>query len=121
MSMPVTTFQCDACDFSRWDSIAWGYRYYLLRGTKVPMRVNAGWCHSCNDLVAMEVLPTDQGEAELKSLVDAMQGEIDKHSAALAPKKRWWQRSPTKSARQSQLGYEIESARERLGAVDVFA
>ncbi len=47
MSMPVATYQCTACDFSGWDCVTWGYRYYQHGDLELPVHVALGWCHDC--------------------------------------------------------------------------
>jgi hypothetical protein len=114
MSMPVATYGCSACKFSRWDSIMWGYRYYLLGDTRIPMQVALGWCHTCADLTALEVLPTAQGEGELEEGLRMLQAALRDLIAARPPSKRWWPFQARKSLEQSNLEDEIESAEQRL-------
>ncbi len=114
MSMPVATYGCSACDFSRWDSIMWGYRYYLLGDTQVRMQVSMGWCHTCTDLTAMEVLPTAQGEVELEDGLRALQAALREVIAERSTTKRWWQLQARKSPEQTNLEDEIASAEQRL-------
>ncbi len=112
--MPVATYKCTACDFSRWDSMTWGYRYYLYGRVKVQMRVTIGWCLPCSDLVAMEVLPIARREAELRQQLAALRIELDKELSASPPRRRWWQLHATRNSTQARLESESQSADERL-------
>ncbi len=113
MSMPVATYQCTACELSCWDAGTWGYRYYVYEGAKLRLHAAMGWCPSCNDLSAVEVLPDAAGELLLQSKLQAFQAELDVIIAA-APKKRLWVFQPGKSTRQRCLEGEIELAAEHL-------
>ena len=44
MSMPVLTYGCTGCDLLAWDAQAWGYRFYMIDGKELKMRVAMGWC-----------------------------------------------------------------------------
>lgn len=113
MSMPVATYQCTACELSCWDAGTWGYRYYVYGETKLRLRVAMGWCPSCKDLNAVEVLPDAAGELLLQRKLQDFQAELDVIVAA-APKKRFWLFQPRKSTRQRCLEGEIESAAKGL-------
>lgn len=112
--MPVTTYQCTACDYSSWDAATWGYRYYLYGESKVRMAVTLGWCHLCNGLSAVEVLPTALGEAELQQQLDALGIALQKELTDSSPKRRWWQLHARKGIKQIRLESEIKSAEEDL-------
>lgn len=114
MSMPVATYKCTACDFSRWDAITWGYRYYLYGRIKVPMKVSPGWCQACNDLVAVEVLPTATREAELLKQFNAIEDQLNESYIYFPLRKRWWQCHARKTQQQLELESEIESGKARL-------
>lgn len=114
MSMPVVTYGCTACELSCWDAGTWGYRYYLYGETKVRMRVAIGWCHACADLGTIEVLPDADGELEHQRKLDAYQSELSEVLATDPPRKRWWQFSASKSSRQANLEYDVESAAKTL-------
>lgn len=114
MSMPVDSYGCTACDLHRWDSITWGYRYYLFGEAKVQMRVAVGWCFACNDLGAVEVLPSIEGESVRQQKLDTLQAGLLAELAANPPKKRWWHFGERKSGTQSKLEREIKSAEEAL-------
>lgn len=113
MSMPVATYQCTACELSCWDAGTWGYRYYVYGETKLRLRAAMGWCPSCMDLNAVEVLPDASGELLLQRKLQAFQAELDV-IIAVTPKKRFWLFQPRKSTRQRCLEGEIESAAESL-------
>lgn len=113
VSMPVATYKCTACDFSRWDSMTWGYRYYLYGKVKVPMRVTIGWCLPCSDLVAIEVLPTARREAELHEQLAILRTELDEILSEY-PRRRWWQHHATTNLKHAKLECEIKSVAERL-------
>lgn len=113
MSIPVATYKCTACDFSCWDAFTWGYRYYRYGEAEVRMQVARGWCGSCNDLAAIEALPTAAGEARIQQRLIALQLELDEaHSSA--PRKRWWQRRARKAPEQLRLESEVNSAMKEL-------
>jgi hypothetical protein len=114
MSMPVATYACSTCDFSRWDSATWGYRYYLLGDTRVRMQVTMGWCHACADLTAMEILPSAQVVEELEADLTVLQAALRDLIAARPPTKRWWPFPARKRPEQANLEEEIVSAQKRL-------
>lgn len=114
MSMPVVTYQCTACDLNRWSSVTWGYRYYLHGKTQLQMQVTMGWCHSCHNLTAIEVLPTLEQETALQSQLDTLRAALQATTTSPAPKKRWWQRRPRKSDEQYQLEFDISVVEEQL-------
>ena len=114
MSMPVATYRCTACDLSHLDLGTWGYRYYLYKEHKVPMRVAMGWCHACNDLGAVEVLPDVEGELKRLQKLEALQAELSEVLAAIPPQKRWWPFQARKSSKQASLEYSVESAAKAL-------
>ncbi|SDU21154.1 hypothetical protein SAMN05216296_2423 [Pseudomonas pohangensis] len=114
MSMPVATYKCSACDLSRWSSGTWGYRYYLHGESKLQMHVVMGWCKTCNDLQAIEVLPDAEGELKLKIKLEALQAELAKVLAATPPAKSWWPFRAKKISSQANLEYEIRAAEEQI-------
>ena len=114
MSMPVNTYGCTSCDLKRWDSITWGYRYYLYGESKARMRVAIGWCFDCNDLGAIEVLPSAEGESARQKKVDNLQAGLLAEIAKNLPKKSWWQFGESKSNTQLKFEREIKSAEEAL-------
>jgi hypothetical protein len=114
MSMPVATYQCTACDYSCWDAATWGYRYYLYGESRVRMAVTLGWCHLCNGLAAVEVLPTALGEAERQQQLDALRIALHEELTASPTKRRWWQLHARKGTKQIRLESEIKSAEEDL-------
>ena len=114
MSMPVATYRCSSCDFSRWSSGAWGYRYYVQGESKLQMHVKMGWCNTCNDLQAIEVLPDADGELKHHQELEALQGELTAILAATPPAKAWWPFRAKKSSAQANIEYAISSAEEKL-------
>ena len=114
MSMPVATYKCTACALSHWDSGTWGYRYYLYGERKVQMRVKTGWCHACNDLATVEVLPDAEGEQERQQKLATLQAELGEVLAANPPPKRWWPFRARKSTKQANLEHDVESATKAL-------
>jgi len=57
MSVETTQITCAKCSFTASDSVTWGYFSYELEdNTLVPAMRSLGWCHNCNDVVAIENL-----------------------------------------------------------------
>lgn len=114
MSMPVSTYRCTACDLNRWSSGTWGYRYYVYGESKLQMHVAMGWCNSCNDLQAIEVLPDTEGELKRKNKLDTLQAELTEIIAAIPAAKTWWPFRAKRGHAQANLEYQISSAEEKL-------
>lgn len=114
MSIPVATYKCTACNFSCWNAFTWGYRYYLYGGTQVRMQVARGWCNACDDLCAIEELPTAAGEAEIRQRLIALQEELEKALGAAPRRRFWWQRIARATPQQASLQSEINSAKSEL-------
>lgn len=114
MSLPVATYKCTACQLNCREPVTWGYRYYLCATIKVSMSVTTGWCHCCDGIAAIEVLPTAIREAELQKEVEVMQMRLNEEHIAPISKTRWWQWRGRKTILQSRLKFEIKWAEERL-------
>jgi hypothetical protein len=113
MSMPVNTYKCTRCDLSRWDSGTWGYRYYVCRESKLRMHVDMGWCPTCNDLNAIEVLPDAEGELKYEEKLHALQAELAA-MLTIPHRKRFWLFRARKSNEQWSLEHSIELTKEQL-------
>ncbi|MEI8123349.1 MAG: hypothetical protein WCI20_15065 [bacterium] len=57
MSVETTQITCSTCAFTASDSVTWGYFSYELKdNTLISVERSLGWCHNCNDVVAIENL-----------------------------------------------------------------
>lgn len=57
MSVASTQISCSNCSFSASDSVTWGrFSYELDDGTRIPLQRCLGWCHHCDDVVAIEAI-----------------------------------------------------------------
>jgi hypothetical protein len=60
MSVPFSTICCDGCALEQPGYITFGQFVYSDGPFEAPLRRGYGFCQSCDAVVAMEVLPTDQ-------------------------------------------------------------
>ena len=91
MSMPVLTYGCTGCDLHAWDAQTWGYRFYIIHGKELKMRVAMGWCDSCHDLSAIEVKPDEAIEAKIAKEVERLRRVVENELLNNPPVRRWWQ------------------------------
>lgn len=63
MSLPVSTFYCDKCDFEQGNAGTWGMKDYVLAsGVRVSVNWQLGWCFDCDGLTAIEDLSLSKCE-----------------------------------------------------------
>ncbi|UTW05940.1 hypothetical protein [Pseudomonas benzenivorans] len=114
MSLPVLTYRCTSCSFMRLGSITWGRGYYLAGESRLPMSSAAGWCHSCDDLRAIEVLPSADAEVKLQDELADLQSRLRVMDTSPPPRKRWWQFKTPKDSARPFLESQLEAAKARL-------
>lgn len=70
MSMSLSIFTCDRCDFRASEDIVWGRFYYQLSdGSLIPLERELGWCSSCKTLAPVERLSINNAiHDEIQSL-----------------------------------------------------
>ncbi|MBP2085813.1 MULTISPECIES: hypothetical protein [Pseudomonas] len=117
MSMPVLTYGCTGCDLHAWDAQTWGYRFYLIEGKELKMRVAMGWCDSCHDLSGIEVKPDEAIEAEIAKEVKHLHGVVENELLNNPPIRRWWQIRAVETPALICAKSELVAAQERLRLV----
>lgn len=66
MSWATTTYTCTRCDVIAHDLGTWGVREYVLTtGIRIPLEWTLGWCFSCNNVRAVELLDAEWSRQEL--------------------------------------------------------
>lgn len=117
MSLMFKTYECTHCDYRYTDS-TYSSCYYMIGELKVHMRHSLGWCHSCNSLALVEILPTAEQEAALAQGLAVLRARLEELQNTPLPKRRWWQFKARglaeRSAKQSDLEFQIAEEEENL-------
>lgn len=81
MSLPFTILTCKKCEKKTATTIVRGLDYYVMEeGYKVMQDKELGWCHTCNDFAAIEVIPTmAELEAEAAEAEQKLNNHITRH------------------------------------------
>jgi len=114
LSIPVTTYNCTACDFSGWNCVTWGYRFYQTSNAKLRIRTRLGWCFSCGTLTAMEVLPNAAEEVRLERKLSKAEERLNILRRRIGKIRSAWHLFPRKGALQIKLELEVEFAQKEL-------
>ena len=97
MSMSFMVFSCSECEYSDTSMVLWGIFNYQGSQGLVPVERQLGWCHQCEGLAPIEVLPS---EGRIKIIEQrefpAFMGPVDKTvplSESEKTKNMEWQRA----------------------------
>ena len=114
MSLPARLFSCTQCDYQRWDLFLWGHRYYQIEEQQFPMSINIGWCYQCDDLAAIEALPSQSNINELEQKIAEKNAVLDKKKQEHSISLRWWQKLANVPDEVLEIKFECARMDRRL-------
>jgi hypothetical protein len=111
----LLSFRCTACSFNQTSSVLAGERDYEIHDRYLPVMAAAGWCHDCDGLCLVEILPSAESLARLQEQLDRLRTRLLPRTPAHALKAWFADKARSREERFEDEVHlaDLESLRDR--------